>query len=201
MIWIKWDGVCLSKSTWLTECSALFCYYCYHYSSLWPSDAIWCQWCQSALVQVMAWCLFGTKPLPEPMMTYCQLEPREHFLWHLSQWMKLFFKENTSKCVICKMLAILFRPQGCNTTNQWKVHCHWPIYPCQCQPPLERLGIDDHGKYTKLKTVLKIRSICHAWDLWKLAWSCKHLYSSCPPDPWNSPGTAVEFRSSLKSTE
>ena len=90
MIWTKWDGACLRKSTWLTECSALFCYYYYNYSSLWPSDAIWCQWCQSALGQVMAWCLFGTKPLPEPMMTYCQQEPREHFLWHLSQWMKLF---------------------------------------------------------------------------------------------------------------
>ena len=28
----------------------------------------------SALLQVMAWCLLGTKPLPEPMLTYCQLE-------------------------------------------------------------------------------------------------------------------------------
>ena len=29
-----------------------------------------CQWTESSLVRVMTWCLFGTKPLPEPMMTY-----------------------------------------------------------------------------------------------------------------------------------
>ena len=41
----------------------------------WRSDAILCHWCWSALVQVMAWCLLGTKPWPEPMLTYCQLDP------------------------------------------------------------------------------------------------------------------------------
>ena len=29
----------------------------------------------SALVQVMAWCLFGAKPLPEPMLIYCKVRP------------------------------------------------------------------------------------------------------------------------------
>ena len=42
--------------------------------SLWPNDDVWHQTSWSTLVQVMAWCLFGTKPLPEPMLTYCQLE-------------------------------------------------------------------------------------------------------------------------------
>ena len=32
---------------------------------------------------------------------------------------------------------------------------------------------------------LKIRTICDARDLWKLARSCKLLHSLCPPDPWN----------------
>ena len=32
-----------------------------------------CQWTGSALVQVMACRLFGAKPLPEPMLSYCQL--------------------------------------------------------------------------------------------------------------------------------
>ena len=31
----------------------------------------------SALVHVMACCLFGAKPLPEPMLTYCQLDSWE----------------------------------------------------------------------------------------------------------------------------
>ena len=33
------------------------------------------QWAGSALVQIMARRLFGAKPLPEPMLTYCQLDP------------------------------------------------------------------------------------------------------------------------------
>ena len=36
--------------------------------------------------------------------------------------------------------------------------------------------------------VLKIRTIFHAWDLWKLAGSCKQLHLLCPPDLWNLPG-------------
>ena len=31
------------------------------------------QWTGSALIQVMACRLFGAKPLPEPMQSYCQL--------------------------------------------------------------------------------------------------------------------------------
>ena len=36
------------------------------------------QWIGSALVQIMACCLVGTKPLSEPMPTYYQLDPMEH---------------------------------------------------------------------------------------------------------------------------
>ena len=38
-----------------------------------PSVAYMLQWIGSALVQIMACRLFGAKPLPEPMLTYCQL--------------------------------------------------------------------------------------------------------------------------------
>ena len=42
---------------------------------------------------------------------------------------------------------------------------------------------------------LKVRTICHAWDLWKVTWSCKQLRLLCPPDPLNLPGTgAVDFK-------
>ena len=36
-----------------------------------------CQWIRSALVQIMACRLIGTKPLPEPMLTFCLLDPQE----------------------------------------------------------------------------------------------------------------------------
>ena len=42
-----------------------------------PSGAYMHQWTGWALVQIMACRLFGTKPLPEPMMTYCQLDSWE----------------------------------------------------------------------------------------------------------------------------
>ena len=35
------------------------------------------QWTGSPLVQVMACHLLGTKPLPKPMLIYCQLEPKD----------------------------------------------------------------------------------------------------------------------------
>ena len=33
--------------------------------------------------------------------------------------------------------------------------------------------------------MLKIKTICHDWDLWKVAQSCKHLHLICLPDTWN----------------
>ena len=46
-----------------------------HLSSLRPGDAYMHHWNGSSSVHVMACCLFGTKTLPDPMMTYCQLDP------------------------------------------------------------------------------------------------------------------------------
>ena len=40
-----------------------------------PSAAHMHRWTGSALVQVKACRLFGAKPLPEPILTYCQLHP------------------------------------------------------------------------------------------------------------------------------
>ena len=53
---------------------------------------------------------------------------------------------------------------------------------------------------------LNVRTIGHAWDLQKLAWSCNQFCLWCLPDPWNLLGTALfsGFQSSwgaLKSTE
>ena len=42
-----------------------------------PSAANMRQWIVSALVQIMACCLFGAKPLSKPMLGYCQLDLKE----------------------------------------------------------------------------------------------------------------------------
>ena len=44
-----------------------------------PSAAYMCRWTGSSLVHAMACRLFGAKPLPEPMLTYCQLDPSMKF--------------------------------------------------------------------------------------------------------------------------
>ena len=38
-----------------------------------PNASYMCQWISTALVQIMAYCLFGAKPLSEPILGYCQL--------------------------------------------------------------------------------------------------------------------------------
>ena len=45
----------------------------YSFNSLRPGDAYMRHWNESELIQVMACRLFGAKPLPEPMVDYCQL--------------------------------------------------------------------------------------------------------------------------------
>ena len=60
-------------------------YYKYHtvgdnqisFNSSPPSAAYVHQWIGSALVQIMACCLFGIKPLSKTMLDYCQLNPQE----------------------------------------------------------------------------------------------------------------------------
>ena len=52
---------------------------CMHQQSLvnsfLPGAAYMRHWVGSALVQIMACRLFGAKPLPEPMLSYYQLDP------------------------------------------------------------------------------------------------------------------------------
>ena len=51
------------------------------------SDSTWCCWSPTTSVEVMVCCLFGNKPLPQPMLTYCQLDPGNQCQWNLSQKM------------------------------------------------------------------------------------------------------------------
>ena len=57
----------------------------------------------SSLVQVMACCLFGTKPLPEPMMTNCQYDPEEKFQWYFNQNSVMFIQGNEFQNEFCKI--------------------------------------------------------------------------------------------------
>ena len=73
-----------------------------------------------------------------------------------------------------------------------------PIIPCVMINAASQIA--DSNLYTvtiiflflpNQSPVLKIMTICHTWDLWKLARSCKQLCLLCLPDPRNLPGTAL----------
>ena len=71
------------------------------------------RWTGSGLVQIMACRLDGTKPLPEPMLTYCQLEPKEHLSVKFYLKFKYLYSRNAFEHV-CKMATILSRGRSVN---------------------------------------------------------------------------------------
>ena len=64
---------------------------------------------QSALVQIMACRLFGTKPLSKRMLGYYQLDLQEQTVKCKSKMELLFIQENAFENVVCEMKAILSR--------------------------------------------------------------------------------------------
>ena len=63
------------------------------------------QWTGSASVQVMACRLFGTKPLPDPMLTSCQLDPYEQTSVKFGSNSKLFI--HAFENIVCDLAVIL----------------------------------------------------------------------------------------------
>ena len=81
-----------------------------------------CCWTRSALVQVMARCLFDTKPLLEPMLTYCQSDTYEH----TSEKFELKYKTfHSQKCIWkCRLR------NGSHFVHGWWVHCSADMMCC-----------------------------------------------------------------------
>ena len=84
-----------------------------------PSATYMRQWTGSALVQIMACCLIGAKPLSKPMLGYCQLDPYEQTSVKSNQNTKLFIHENAFENIVCRMTTILSR--GDELMTQWVV--------------------------------------------------------------------------------
>ena len=56
----------------------------------------------------------ASKPLPEPMLAYCQLNKLQ---WNLNQNKKNFIHENAFESVVCEMTAILSRGDELNWSS------------------------------------------------------------------------------------
>ena len=83
-----------------------------------PSAAHMCQWTGPALVHVMACSLFRAKPLPEPMLAYCQLDAWEQISVKIESQ---FYHFNSRKCIWHFRLPKwwLFCPGGDELNNIW----------------------------------------------------------------------------------
>ena len=58
----------------------------------------------------MAYKLYRTKPLPKPVLTYCQLDSKNKLQWNFNQNTNIFIQENIFE-IICEMSPIVLRPQ------------------------------------------------------------------------------------------
>ena len=69
-------------------------------------------------------CQFGTKPVPEPMLSYCQSNPRKHILTQFYYKCNDFHSWKYISNVVCNMSAISSRP-WCVTSLTCKLqHSH-----------------------------------------------------------------------------
>ena len=110
----------------------------------------WCHLYASALFQVMACCLFGTKPLAQypksrTMLTYCQLDTKEQIQWNLFfsvilficlsrwikfEWIELELKENELNWNWIEIFWIRFELEL--NLAEWRsgsvsaLQCEWP---------------------------------------------------------------------------
>ena len=86
-----------------------------------PSAAYMHKWTGSQSLQVMPASLFGAKPLPEPMLNYCQLDPSEETPVKFDSKYKTFIYENAFENFICKMVAIYSKGRwvDCYRISRW----------------------------------------------------------------------------------
>ena len=64
------------------------------------------QWIASALVQIMACRLLGSKSLYKPVLGYCQLDVRHKLQWNCNK-IQNFHSQNTSETIIFETAATL----------------------------------------------------------------------------------------------
>ena len=88
-----------------------------------PSASYMCQWIGSALVQIMAFRLFGTEPLSEPIQGYCQLDSEEQS--------SVNFNQNTTLYFAKFHLWLPFCPGGLELT-QWLLLFYHFMYDRLC---------------------------------------------------------------------
>ena len=107
----------------------------------------------------MACCLFSTKPFPEPILVYCQLDAWNKFQWNLDWNFIIFFQENDSIMSSATIVAISFRVRWVvKGVCLWIVEikgmhgCVWVGKPAQVMGLFHYQVVSSHGiDYVGLK--------------------------------------------------
>ena len=112
--------------------------------------------------------LVGAKPLPEPMLENCYLDPRNRLQWNVNRNLYIFIQENPFENVVWKMAAILSRPQCvkggghqrpgmvlfCNKMRS--IGCFW--FSKKVQSLIWLKHYPDFTIEIKIETVIKVKS-------------------------------------------
>ena len=77
----------------------------------------------------MACRLDGAKPLSEPMLGYCQMNPKEQISVKLKKNSEFFIQENAFENVVCEMATILCRGRWVKKYYNAHVFVLWLIPP------------------------------------------------------------------------
>ena len=103
MDWRRTDNNPLLSYAMITQCRTIR--RLASINSSYPNTAYMRQWTGSTLVQVTACRLFGAKPLPEPMLTYCHLDPYEQTSVKLKSKYKILISFEIIVCEIADNLT------------------------------------------------------------------------------------------------
>ena len=144
----------------------------------------------------MACRLFGAKPLPEPMLPYCQLYTLTNKLhWKLYQGTKLFMQENALENA-CEIAAILSRGRRVNIVTGYGAWQHQAITWFNARQlstgPLVNIGsgcglLPDGTKSISKLGLRQSESRIDQWIIWELTpisrlrFSKIYLFTDCSP--------------------
>ena len=126
-----------------------------------PSTVHMSQWTWSALVQIMACRLIGTKPLPELLLTV-DWTCRNKFQRHFNQNSNILIQENIFKNVVCEMATILSSGDELTELDKSK-NCNWRY--------LMQIPIDNSINQWRVTAVTSMFIISRSGVTWLPLWN------------------------------
>ena len=137
---------------------------------------------------MMAWRLFATKPLSEPMMAYCKLNHSEHISVKFEKACEKLHITN-EVWNVWKIAAILSRPQCVNARR-----LAGALHVTADQYQSNVLVADPCGTWPVLRNALVAKSLVHVTAAWSTSYRCgtKRWFLRAWPRLWGFPVKITE---------